>query len=242
LRAQGLQSTAGFAKPEENMKLTGEYEFDAPLEDVWKALLDPVVLAATMPGCEKLELVGGAYVGELNVKVGPVQGKFSGKVDLEDVVEHESFTMKIDGRGAPGFVKATVPIKLERIASRTKMTYDADASVGGKLASVGQRLVEASAKAIAKQSLEALNETIKARVEDEIFRETSQVDGTSEEELPVISRLPPPPPVPRSLDQNQLAVAVAKEVGKSLAPRIAMWAIAAIVIAGLLWLLIINLK
>jgi hypothetical protein len=224
------------------MKLTGEYEFDGPLEVVWKALLDPVVLAAAMPGCEKLELVDGTYVGELNVKVGPVQGKFSGKIELADVVEHESFTLKIDGRGAPGFVKATVPIALAAIEQRTKMTYEADASVGGKLASIGQRLVEASAKAIAKQSLEALNETVKGRVEDDEVRRESRVDPRLGEELPVISRLPPPPPVPRSIDQNKLAAAVAKEVGRSLAPRIAMWAVVAIVVIGLVWLLVVNLK
>jgi uncharacterized protein len=56
------------------LKLTGDYVFNAPIADVWAALLDPVVLAATMPGCEKLELVNGQYVGELNIKVGPVQG------------------------------------------------------------------------------------------------------------------------------------------------------------------------
>ena len=67
------------------MKLSGEYTFNAPIAEVWPALLDPVVLAATMPGCEKLELVNGQYVGDLNIKVGPVQGKFNGKIDLEDV-------------------------------------------------------------------------------------------------------------------------------------------------------------
>ena len=69
------------------MKLVGDYKFEAPAAEVWKALLDPVVLAAVMPGCEKLELVDDAYVGELNIKVGPVQGKFQGKVVLADVVE-----------------------------------------------------------------------------------------------------------------------------------------------------------
>ena len=76
------------------MKLAGDYTFDAPGEEVWKALLDPVVLAATMPGCEKLELIDGQYVGELNIKVGPVQGRFTSKIDLVDVVEPKSYTIK----------------------------------------------------------------------------------------------------------------------------------------------------
>ncbi len=147
------------------MKLQGDYVFDAPVEAVWSALLDPVVLAAVMPGCEKLDLVDGQYVGELNIKVGPVQGKFSGKVDLLNMVEPSSYTMNIDGRGVPGFVKATAAVKLEKEGeTQTRMSYDADAQVGGKIASVGQRLLEASSRAITKQSLEGLNENIKIRV------------------------------------------------------------------------------
>jgi carbon monoxide dehydrogenase subunit G len=71
------------------VKLAGEYEFEAPVGEVWTALLDPVVLAAVMPGCEKLELVDDTYVGELDIKVGPVQGKFQGKVKLSDVEEEK---------------------------------------------------------------------------------------------------------------------------------------------------------
>ncbi len=145
------------------MKIQGDYLFEAPVDEVWKALLDPVVLAAVMPGCEKLELEGDTYVGELNIKVGPVQGKFSGRVDLKDIVAPTGYTMNIDGRGAPGFVKATATVKLAAEGEHCRMAYDADAQVGGKIASVGQRLLEASSRAIAKQSLEGLHENIKIR-------------------------------------------------------------------------------
>lgn len=145
------------------MKLQGDYLFEASIDEVWKALLDPVVLAAVMPGCEKLDLVDGQYVGDLNIKVGPIQGKFSGKVDLKDMVEPTSYTMNVDGRGAPGFVRATASVKLEAEGPNTRMRYDADAQVGGKIASVGQRLLEASSRAITKQSLEGLNENVKIR-------------------------------------------------------------------------------
>jgi len=145
------------------MKLEGDYLFEAPVAEVWSALFDPQVLAAVLPGCEKLELVDGKFVGELNMKVGPVQGKFSGKVELKDVDEPRTYTMVIDGRGAPGFVKATAKVALEAEGDHTRMRYDADAQVGGKVASVGQRLVEASARAISKQSLEGLHENVKIR-------------------------------------------------------------------------------
>jgi carbon monoxide dehydrogenase subunit G len=147
------------------MKLDGDYLFEAPVDEVWSALFDPVVLAAVMPGCEKLSLVDGHFVGDLNIKVGPVQGKFSGKVELKDVDEPKSYTMVIDGRGAPGFVKAIAGVKLEADGANTRMRYDADAQIGGKMASVGQRLLEASARAISKQSLEGLHENIKIRSE-----------------------------------------------------------------------------
>src|SRR6185437_3547644 len=78
------------------MKLAGEYKFDAAVADVWEALFDPAVLAAVLPGCEKLELVDGAYVGELKIKIGPVQGNFIGKVGLADIVKPQSYTMDVD--------------------------------------------------------------------------------------------------------------------------------------------------
>jgi len=145
------------------MKLEGDYVFDATVPEVWSALFDPVILAAVMPGCEKLELVDGQYVGEIKVKVGPIQGKFTGKVDLKDKVEPESYTMIVDGRGAPGFVKATAAVKLAAEGERTRVFYDTDAQVGGKIASVGQRLLDASARAIVAQSLEGLHANIKLR-------------------------------------------------------------------------------
>ena len=146
------------------MKVAGDYSFDAPREELWEALLDPKVLAATMPGCEKLELVGeNKYEGELNIKVGPVQGKFQGKIQLEQIDPPNGYTMQLDGRGAPGFVRATVRIQLEADGEKTRLAYDGDAQVGGRIASVGQRLLDSSAKAIIKQSLEGLNEALKAR-------------------------------------------------------------------------------
>ncbi|MCE9572497.1 MAG: carbon monoxide dehydrogenase subunit G [Deltaproteobacteria bacterium] len=147
------------------MKLDGEFVFDASVQQVWDALFDPAVLAAALPGCEKLERVDGSYVGELKVKIGPIQGKFTGKVDLLDMVEPTSYRMIVDGRGPQGFVKATASIALSAEGAGTRIRYESEAQVGGKVASVGQRLVETSARAIVKQSLEGLNENIKLRAE-----------------------------------------------------------------------------
>jgi carbon monoxide dehydrogenase subunit G len=159
------------------MKLEGDYLFDASVPEVWSALFDPVILAAVMPGCEKLDLVDGAYVGEIKVKVGPIQGKFTGKVDLKDKDEPRSYTMVVDGRGAPGFVKATAGVKLAAEGTGTRVFYDTDAQVGGKIASVGQRLLEASARAIVAQSLEGLSTNIKLRAA--AYREAAGKDAAA---------------------------------------------------------------
>src|SRR5262249_668073 len=92
-RAVGAPCARGGGRAGGGMELEGEYLFEAKVPEVWSALFDPVILAAVMPGCEKLELVDGHYVGDIKVKVGPIQGKFTGKVDLQDKVEPQSYTM-----------------------------------------------------------------------------------------------------------------------------------------------------
>lgn len=146
------------------MKIAGEYLFEGPQDVVWEALMDPDVLASVLPGCEKLERVGeDEYEGALEIKIGPVQGAFKGKVKLSDIVEPDSYTMRVDGQGASGFVNATGHLKLRPENGQTHVDYEGDAQVGGRLAAVGQRLVESSAKAIIKQSLDGLNEAVMAR-------------------------------------------------------------------------------
>jgi len=220
------------------MKLEGDYIFEAPLEEVWKALMDPAVLAAVMPGCDKLELVDGHYVGELNIKVGPIQGKFAGKVDLKDVVEPKSYSLTIDGHGAPGFVKATARVVLREEGSGTKLVYDADAQVGGKIASIGQRLLDASAKAIAKQSLEGLHENIKVRHRAHAQKPDQPPASPEAAAEPRAAEAPEAPPPVVKTSQAKLAASVAKEVSKSLLP--APVVIGAIVVIALLlaWLLL----
>lgn len=244
------------------MKLEGDYKFDAPVEEVWSALLDPQVLAAVMPGCEKLELVEGQYVGELNIKVGPVQGKFTGKVDLKDMVAPSSYAMVVDGRGAPGFVKANAVVKLAPDGEGTKMSYDADAQVGGKIASVGQRLLEASSRAIVKQSLEGLHENIKIRAEAyRKAREAAAAAAAAEAaasasqpapeatESPAGESTPPRAPAPAPLvavpmpqvelkqaSAADFAASVAKEVTRSLIPRPVLYVAIAAAVALVAWL------
>ncbi len=171
---------------------------------VWEALLDPTVLASVLPGCERLDLVGeNDYEGALKIKIGPVQGTFQGKVKLEDLQPPTSYTMQVDGKGVPGFVKATAGIALEDAGADTVFRYDSTAQVGGRIASVGQRLLESSAKAIVKQSLEGLNQAM-------VQRAAAPAEGS---EAP-----PPAAPGAAAPSQAEFAAGVAREVARDLIP------------------------
>ncbi len=201
------------------MKVAGEYHFDAPPQEVWEALLDAEVLAAIMPGCEKLELTGeNQYQGVMNMKVGPVQGVFQGKVNLENLDPPNGYNMRLDGQGAPGFVKATAQVAIAADGDGTKMTYDGDAQVGGRIASVGQRLLDSSSKAIIRQSLEGLNAQVVAR---------SAAAAGEEVTAPVAPT------------QADFAREVAKEVAKDLVPKpVLIGGIVVVVILLLLFFLL----
>lgn len=195
------------------MKLAGDYKFDSKVDEVWDALFDPAVLAAVLPGCEKLELVDGIYLGEMKIKVGPVQGSFAGKVGLSNIDKLHSYTMDVDGRGAPGFVKAVANVHVEADGDGTRVTYDADAQVGGKIASVGQRLLDTSARAIVRQSLDGLRDNIRLRADAYRAHRESQVDAVE----PATSAIPTAKVQVdyKRVETSQLAKAVTKEVAKT---------------------------
>ena len=192
------------------MKLAGEYIFDAPQDVVWDALQDPEVLAAVMPGCEKLELVGeDEYEGILKIKIGPVQGKFQGNVKLEDINKPDSYSITVDGKGAPGFMRGNGGVKLTGQGDTTLLEYEGEAQVGGKIASVGQRLLDSSAKAIVKQSLEGLNTLIQARM---VAANAPDADEAAEAKpLPKIQVKAP--------SDMEFAAGVAKDMVDDLIPR-----------------------
>jgi carbon monoxide dehydrogenase subunit G len=211
------------------MKVAGEYLFDAPQALVWEALQDPDVLASIMPGGEAFAEVGeNEYTGNLKVKVGPVQGKFQGKIKLSDIVAPESYHIEVDGKGAPGFVRATGSLKLTAAGEQTHMDYEGDARIGGRIASVGQRLIDTSAKSIIRQSLEGLNEYLKAQGTAESAGEAA---ATAPAEMPAYT-----PP-----SQTEVAMNVARDVAGDLIPaqyRPVVIGVVAVVIIILLYLLL----
>jgi carbon monoxide dehydrogenase subunit G len=203
------------------MDVSGEYTFDAPQELVWEALQDPDVLASVMPGGEGFEEVGeNEYQGNLKIKVGPVQGKFIGNIKLLDIVAPESYRMEVDGKGAPGFVKAEGGLKLTGQGEQTHMVYEGTAQVGGRIASVGQRLMDSSAKSIIRQSLEGLNAYLQTQVAAK--QTTIPAAETVEAGEPVVDTAvstPPPTPAYQPPSQTEVAMNVAKDVASDIIPR-----------------------
>lgn len=190
------------------MKLAGTYAFEASQQTVWESLQNPTVLTSVLPGCDRLDEVGEhQWEGDLNIKVGPVQGKFKGRVEMQDLSEPSSFNLKIDGQGSTGFVRATAKVDLEADGDGTIMHYDSDAQVGGRIASVGQRLLDSSAKAIVQQSLDGLHELMKV---------ASQGDSESEEVAAKVEKAAADFEAPT---QAEFAAKVAKDVAKDVVPR-----------------------
>ena len=134
------------------MEMTGEYRIAAPRERVWAALNDPEVLKACIPGCESLEKTSdNEMTAAVTAKVGPVKAKFTGEVTLLNIRPPEGYTISGEGKGGvAGFAKGGADVELvEEGPSATLLKYAAKAQVGGKLAQLGARLIDSTAKKMA---------------------------------------------------------------------------------------------
>ena len=194
------------------MKVEGEYVFNGPREKVWDLVRDPEVLATALPGTQSLNQVSeNEYEGKMHVRVGPVAGVFSGRVVASDEVPPESYTLTVEGKGGPGFAKGTGHVQLvDQGDGTTLMKYEGEVQIGGKVASVGQRLLDTASKSMLRQGLEALNKALEARV--------AKSEGQEEVEYK--------PP-----SETEFAAAVAKDMaGEVLSPSRMIWIAVAVVI------------
>jgi uncharacterized protein len=144
------------------MKISGSATLHAPPPQVWAALTDPAVLAATIPGCERLEATGpDQYALTVTAGVASVRGTYAGQVALSDQHEPEALVLTASGSGAPGTIATTVQVRLAgRGDGQTELSYDADAQVGGVIAGVGQRMLASVAKRTAGEFFTAVNEAL----------------------------------------------------------------------------------
>jgi uncharacterized protein len=133
------------------MDMTGQYKIAAAREKVWAALNDPKVLKACIPGCEELSKLSDTEMeATALVALGPVKAKFKGKVRLSDLNKPESYTLSGEGQGgAAGFAKGEAKVKLTAEGDETLLDYAVKANIGGRLAQMGQRLIDGAAKKMA---------------------------------------------------------------------------------------------
>jgi uncharacterized protein len=139
------------------MELSGSYTFDSPQTRVWTVLTDPETLRRCLPGCQKFEQqADGSYAVTMSIGIAAVKGTYTGVVRLLNETPPDGYTLKVGARGAAGFVDGVGDFKLAPAANQTLVSYVGQAQVGGKIASVGQRLLQAGAQMIAGQFFKAL--------------------------------------------------------------------------------------
>ena len=153
------------------MMLNGTFTFSGPRSRVWQILQDPEVLAKALPGTKSLtQVADDRYEGLMKVSIGPMSAaEFTVNVVLKDKVPPKRFSMHIDGKGSVGFTRGSAIIELEEEPGPvTVMNYTSDIQIGGKIAAVGQRLLESVGKTMTKQALQALNRELEARLDRDI--------------------------------------------------------------------------
>jgi hypothetical protein len=144
------------------MEMTGEQLIPLPQQRVWEALNDPEVLKACIPGCESIEKVSDTeYKVAMTAAVGPVKARFAGKLLLADLDPPASYSLSFEGSGgAAGFGKGNAQVELAPDGDLTRLSYAAKATVGGKLAQVGSRLIDGVAKKMADDFFTKFNQTV----------------------------------------------------------------------------------
>jgi carbon monoxide dehydrogenase subunit G len=201
------------------MRIEGEHVFKGSKEQVWELVRDPSVLAGILPGTQELEQLSDTeYAGSINLRIGPVAGNFTGKIVVREERPPEHCVLDAEGEGSPGFFKGNGSVDLsDQGDGTTLMKYGGDVQIGGKLASVGQRLIDSTSKSMIRQGMQALDAALVARTSGE---------GSTEAEVVAPS-------------EAEFAAAVAKDMaGEALGSRRWIWVVLAVVIVVIILALI----
>lgn len=180
------------------MDMTGEYRIQAPRQRVWEALNDPEVLKQSIPGCQEIDKQSDTEMtAKVTAKVGPVKANFTGQVTLSDLNPPESYRISGEGKGgAAGFAKGGANVSLAEDGDATILSYDVNATVGGKLAQLGARLIDGTAKKMANEFFTKFAEVV----------ESGEGGGTQETAAP-----PAPSETPVAPTTQPIAAAAATE-------------------------------
>ena len=168
--------------------MTGEKLIPASQQDTWAALNDPDVLKACVPGCESITRVNdNEYQVQMTARVGPVSAKFRGRLSLFDIKPPVSYSLAFEGQGGPaGFAKGAAQVKLSPEGNQTRLAYDVKANVGGKLAQIGSRLVDAAAKKVADEFFQNFTKRMTASEDETVVMEAAAPRGGAAAADPVM--------------------------------------------------------
>lgn len=144
------------------MKMTGTEQIDAPKQLVWEALNDPEVLRECIPGCQSLEMTGAhSMTAKVRIKIGIISATFVGDVVLSDIDAPNGCRISGEGKGGvAGFAKGGADVSLEESEGGTLLSYECNAQLGGKLAQMGSRLIDSTAKKLAGQFFSKFNDVV----------------------------------------------------------------------------------
>lgn len=166
------------------MQMSDTREIKAAPSDVWAAILNPDVLKECIPGCT--EVTGNrdeGFEAVVTQKVGPVKATFKGAVTLSDIVEGQAVTISGEGKGGPaGFAKGGAVVRLEPITDGTKLTYEVEANVGGKLAQLGSRIIDGFAKKMADEFFSRFQTAVEGPQEPDVATDGSDEGGEGTEQ------------------------------------------------------------
>lgn len=170
------------------MDMKGEYRIAARRVEVWALINDPAVLRACIPGCDSLEgTPETGFAARVTTKIGPVKATFAGDVALSNVNAPESLTISGEGKGGvAGFAKGGADVHLAEDGAQTVLTYLAKAQVGGKLAQLGARLIDSTAKKLADEFFEKLAAQAASAAQDDAARPAAVVEAA-----PPVEAVPP---------------------------------------------------
>jgi len=182
------------------MEMTGEFRIPATRERVWQALNDPEVLKQAIPGCQTIDKVSDTeFTAKVRAKVGPVSATFGGKVNLTDLDPPKAYTISGEGSGGvAGFAKGSAKVSLDEDGGDTTVLhYEVQAHVGGKLAQIGSRLIDATSRKMADDFFSRFAAAMSPSAEDGGAAASSATDGTASQArvslVPVVSEPQPAP-------------------------------------------------
>ena len=168
------------------MEMHGSRAIAATQQQTWEALLDPQVLQVCIPGCDKMESTGpNQYAASIGVKIGPVSARFNAKVALSDVDAPQSCTITFDGQGgAAGFGRGNAKVKITPNDTGCGLTYEVTAQIGGKVAQVGQRLIDGVSKAMAEDFFKRFDDEMRKRHPSEAASSTAAAPAGASSGVP----------------------------------------------------------